>query len=931
MGGLFGGSGSINNSETPLAGLNIQSSAYGGCLPLVYGRNRLPGNLIDYDDFTAVAHTSSSGGGGKGGAPDITNTSYTYTTSFLLGLCEGPIASVNAFWKDKEYTGTATKFNRFLGTSAQTAWATWTSKHPTKALAYRGLAYVSAASYDLGNSASLGNHSFDVTGILPYNAGTIDGANPKDVITDYLTDPNHGAGFPPAYLGDWTNFSTWCIASNVFLSPVYDTQGEARQAITDLMTLTNSGIYFSEGLLKITPFGDTSVTANSITYTPNVTPAYALGDDDFLDLEQPVRVMRTPNADAYNQVQIEYLDSASQYNTSIATAQDQASIELYGLKPMQIVTAHAVTDATTARLIAQLILQRVLYTRNVYEFKLGWKYCRLEPTDYVTLTDTRLGLNATPVRILSVEEDETGELSIQAEDAPPGVLHSPLYSATAGTGYVANYSVAPGSVVAPAFFEVPAVHAMSGLAIGVAVTGNSADWGGCEVWASNDGTSYAYMGRVDGGARYGTIASAITAAVNQVARAQLVGNGGQILAGSTADANNLSTLSLIDNEFVAYTTSALISANTYDLTLPVRGAYSTSAAAHGAAAKFIRVDDAIAYSDALDLAMVGKTLYFKFLSYNRWGGGKEQLAGVTAYPYTITGVMAQLPPPQVSGLTVTSSQNCNILQWTNPADSTTDRVEVWRNGTNNVGTASMIGSVRGPVGIYADNVGASGVTYYYWIRTVNAQNYPSAYLGPASATTGQVTNAVPGANTVTASTIAANAVTAAAIAAGQVQAGHMAANSITAANAALAAASIINANIDRASANKLVVVTGDIQDLSVSTLKLAGQAVTIPVSAFAATGIPSAVITSTGAPISITCSGQISINFNEFSSPTATVRLTRNGAVLQERTIASPGGIFAFSHSDTPGAGTHTYSITAASSLGHTVTQTGIVLLETKK
>jgi hypothetical protein len=733
---LFGGGQTIATAETPLSAFNIQSSIYGSPVPILYGRNRVPANLIDYDDFKAIPHTTSQSAGGKGGGGvTSTNTTYTYVTSFLAGLCEGPIASINAFWKDKTYTGSAAIFNRFLGTTSQTAWSTWSTKHPSKALAYRGLVYVAAADYDLGNSASLGNHSFDITGRLPYSAGTIDGANPNDVITDYLTNVTYGSGFPAAMLGSWTQYSNWCIANNVFLSPFYDTQQEARQAITDLMLLTNSGVFFSEGLLKIAPFSDTAATANTVTFTPDVTPAYTLGDDDFLDASQPVRVLRTPNADAWNQVQVEYLDSANQYNRAVATAQDQASIETYGLKPMALITAHQITDAATARLIAQLILQRVLYTRNVYEFKLGWKYCRLEPCDYVTLTDSRLGLTAWPVRVLSVAEDANGELSIQAEDAPAGVTHSPLYTQQPGSGYTVNYGTAPGSVVAPAFFEAPPIKALSGLAIGIAVTGNSADWGGCEIWGSNDGTSYAYVGEISGGARYGTLSNAVTAAVSQVARVALSGNGGQILTGSAADANNLSTLAIIDNEYLAYTGSSLVSANVYDVTLAVRASHNTTAAIHSIGAKFIRIDDAVAYSDDIDLAMIGKTLYFKFLSFNKWRGGKELLPSVTAYSYTITGVMAQLAPPAVSSLVATAAPNGVILTWTNPADlSATDRVEIARSNDNLIANAAVIGSVRGSAGLYVDYIGAGSLTRYYWIRSVNRQGYPSAWLGPQSAT-----------------------------------------------------------------------------------------------------------------------------------------------------------------------------------------------------
>lgn len=764
MGGLFGGGGNqtISNSETPLTAFKVQTSIYGSPVPLLYGRNRVPGNLIWYGRFLAIPHTtsqSSGGGGGKGGGGGGTttvNTSYTYQADFALALCEGQAHSINNYWVDKAYTAGLGPFTAFTGSGTQTPW----SYFPTgSSLAYRGVTYAAAAAYDLGNSDGLGNHSFDVTGLLPYAAGTIDGANPKDIITDYLTHATHGAGLAPGYLGDWTAFSNWCIANSVFLSPAYDKQASATQSMTDLMQVVNAGIFFSEGLLKIVPYSDTAATAHGITYTPATSPAYDLGDDDFLDPAQPIKVMRTPSADACNQVQLEYLDSANQYNVAIATAQDQASIETYGLAPLAVITAHQITDANTAQLIARLILQRILFTRNVYEFKLGWKYARLEPCDYVTLTDARLGFDHLPVRILSVEEDDSGELTLQAEDAPAGVLHSPLYDSPAGSGYNVNFGVSPGNVVAPAFFEGPASHALSGLTVGVAVTGNDPNWGGCEVWASNDGTSYSYLGRVTGGARYGSlITSGITAAAGQTANVALVGNGGQILGGSTADANNLSTLAIVGSEYAAYTTSTLLAANQYALALAVRGAYGTPAAAHAIGTQFIRADSAIIYSQSLDLAMVGKTLYFKFLSFNIYGGGKQALADVAAYTYTVTGIMAQLAPASASAVTLNTSAGAVFVGWTNPADmSNVDRTEILRSATPILSAATVIGSVRGTIGFYSDFVGSSGVTNYYWVRQINRQGYPSTAIGGSSATTGAI-GGTPGAGSIVNSMLTANCV-----------------------------------------------------------------------------------------------------------------------------------------------------------------------------
>jgi len=171
---------------------------------------------------------------------------------------------------------------------------------------------------------------------------------------------------------------------------------------------TNSAAVFSQGRLKIVPYGDSGLSGNGATYIPNLTPLYDLSDDDFIvsGAEDPVRVERKTNADAYNQVQIEYLDRANDYNIAVAEAKDQANIEQYGIRPKDAVKMHGICDAKVARQVAQLLLQRALYVRNEYEFKLGWKYCLLEPMDLVTLTDEGLGLDKTPVRITEIEEDE---------------------------------------------------------------------------------------------------------------------------------------------------------------------------------------------------------------------------------------------------------------------------------------------------------------------------------------------------------------------------------------------------------------------------------------------------------------------------------------------------------------------------------------------
>ena len=181
-----------------------------------------------------------------------------------------------------------------------------------------------------------------------------------------------------------------------------------------------------------------------VSWTPDTTIQYDLTDEDFIAeatsvgsgqglstgaalrtgggvifdamIDDPVVIQRSSPADAINNVQVEYRDRANDYNKEVAEAWDQAAIDTYGLRRETSVKADAVCDVVTAQVVAQLLLQRSTLFRNTYNFKLGWKYALLEPMDLVTISDTRLGLDRQIVRITSIEEDEEGTLSVQAED-----------------------------------------------------------------------------------------------------------------------------------------------------------------------------------------------------------------------------------------------------------------------------------------------------------------------------------------------------------------------------------------------------------------------------------------------------------------------------------------------------------------------------------
>ena len=117
-----------------------------------------------------------------------------------------------------------------------------------------------------------------------------------------------------------------------------------------------------------------------------------------------------------------------------------------------------------------------------------------------------------------------------------------------------------------------------------------------------------------------------------------------------------------------------------------------------------------------------------------------------------TGVsMDYSTPPAPENLVVAAGIANNMLTWTEPKFASFSIAEIWRSDTNNIGTAQMIGSTDSY--LYADNIGDTSVTRYYWVRFVNKNNV----VGPYNATggTSATTKAIDTANIVDAAIVAA--------------------------------------------------------------------------------------------------------------------------------------------------------------------------------
>ncbi|MBV9861879.1 MAG: phage tail protein [Alphaproteobacteria bacterium] len=417
-------------SSSTLQSLRYQTSEQGSVIPICYGWNRVAPNLIEYFGLSASGSKGGKGGiGGKSG-----NTQYSVYVAF--GICQGPVGAINQVWVSQGVEGfDSAGLSFYSGDDGQVVDPVFeTTDSNTPVLGYSGTAYVTGTPLALSNSPALPNFSFEVEGLFAgSNVNFPNDANPKDIIVDFLTNARYGASFPAANLADLTGYGDYCAAAGLMLSPVLDTQQDAGQHLSDIATVTNSAVIWSGNQLKLVPYGDQPLSANGAAWSPDLVPVYSLGDDDFIPWESargagagaaaagsddPVIVTRVNPADATNWLSLEFADRSNFYDCAMVAAFDQGAIDQFGLRMEPAIAAHAICRQTVAATAAQLILQRRQYIRNTYKFQLGWRYCLLEPMDIVLVTDAQLGLTNAAVRIISVEENDNGELTIEAEEVP---------------------------------------------------------------------------------------------------------------------------------------------------------------------------------------------------------------------------------------------------------------------------------------------------------------------------------------------------------------------------------------------------------------------------------------------------------------------------------------------------------------------------------
>ncbi len=592
-----------------LSDLKITGSDYGSVIPQAWGKVRLGSNIIwaktDANGNVLVEHTS--GGGGKGFPK---STRYTYTATFAVAICKGPITQINYIYADDLliYDRTASPTSRFTivpyyGDTSQTPSSIMEAVE-TNVPAYRELAYVVFENMDLTDFGNrIPNFSFEIE--APNN--TVGG-----IASDIFTQCG---------LVDGTDYDSHYATQEVVGWRI-ESASDARSTLDELLRLYFTDLTEYDGMIIVAPRGT----------EPFVTIPYNdLGAK--LDYNDPVPYItkkRMQDLELPQQIQLTYQDV-----DNLASDGSQGAMKYTNdyLQSTQRVGTALTLNATQARQIAEQILYTAWTERDTFETSLGPKYYEIAPASVLRI---QLPNGDILCRVQNHTFPVFGPIGISlVRDASIHILNQNVDGA-----------VTPGLAL-PLFAIVPTTfYAWSDIVVrdvDVTTTGfyvvgtGEAGWRGATIFYSTDGgTSYSSIGSFVHRGEFGACDTILGDGVDTISWDVIndvdvtLEITGELSSDSEANVlgNILINKALVGEEIIAYATATLIGALQYTLSDLRRGYLSTVFTGHVASERFIHLTDAVVRC-ILPSDLSGSTIKVKCVSPG------QTLADVTAQDVTI--------------------------------------------------------------------------------------------------------------------------------------------------------------------------------------------------------------------------------------------------------------------------------------------------------
>ena len=404
-------------------------------------------------------------------------------------------------------------------------------------------------------------------------------ANGAFAIYDLLTNQTYGLGILPARI-DATAFSyaaTILKNEGLGVSMLFDSQDTADTLIGEILRHIDGVLYvdLSTGLWTLNlARGD---------YDPTTLP-----EIDVDDIES-VQFARASWSETSNQVTLDYIDRANDFNVRTIKAEDNGNIAITGEVRTEKLTFNGLSNGTSAALVAARCLKGFTYPLSKITIKVSraaWSY---RIGGVFKLSWVPLGIVGEVFRIIKIGYGEVaaGKITIDAVEDIFG-LNFTLYDPPPSSGWI-NPTGAPTAPVFQKLEEVPlqlapapAIYAMTLVARAEGVDHDYLVYqpvGGNDT-ETNQVTSFTPLGLLLGKYLAATPALDGTGFKLQV-------NGIDLNQLNSTDVGGVhlgTNLALIDEEIVSWETWTLNSDGTISITGVLRGVFDTVPVDHASGA-----------------------------------------------------------------------------------------------------------------------------------------------------------------------------------------------------------------------------------------------------------------------------------------------------------------------------------------------------------
>ncbi|MBS1716475.1 MAG: phage tail protein [Armatimonadetes bacterium] len=618
LGGLVDATNNGSVAAGRLSDLKASGSSYGVSIPRMWGNARLGGNIIwvatDSNGNSLVEHTSSSGGGKKGGP---TVSQYTYRATFAVAFCAGTHAmpdntlverpvSLLRLWADDKllYDSTATTntavITWYSGTASQAVDPTISAHEGANAPAFHGTAYAVLSDLDLSD---FGNRIPNLSAELSTGTTTL-GVLASDLCR---------------LAGLATSDLDVSLAGVAVPGYAVDTGSSTQDQLDPLLQCYGFDAVEVDGVLRFLPRGGGAVA--EITQG-----AMGASSQD----NKPKTTVKTlsDRTDLPGRLDLVYNDPTRSYQQTTQTEIRQSANIHNSIK----ISTGLSLSADDARRMVGRLLDTAWVESESAELYLPMSFLKVAAGDPV-LVDSNTGpLRA---RVTEVVLAPLGELRMKAVRDDVGVLtQDETGDAGSGTAPAStkqlkaeptDFLVWSGAELADADQTAPGFY--------VAANGGE-NWAGGSIYYSVDGgTSYQFGAGISGRSTFGTSSGTLATfgSAGSWDNTNSVGVSltyGSLTSSPDAQVQSGQNWAVLGSEVLGIGTATLTSSLHYTLSHLLRGLRSSSMTGHGSGELFVLVSKAIARV-SVDSSLSGQTLLVKVVSKF------QTLADVTAKSVTI--------------------------------------------------------------------------------------------------------------------------------------------------------------------------------------------------------------------------------------------------------------------------------------------------------